>query len=133
MGKYVYPAIFTPEEQGGYSISFPDVEGCFTQGETLEEGLKMANDVLCLTLYGLEKDEKPIPAASEVNAVKHEKDEFVTLVACDTMVYRRYYEKKAVKKTLSIPSWLNELAEENHINFSSVLQAALKKQLHITD
>ena len=85
MAKYVYPAVFTPEEEG-YSINFPDLENCFTSAETLEEGMEMANDVLCLTLYGLEQDDKPIPPASTVNAVEHRPEEFVTLISCDTAV-----------------------------------------------
>ena len=131
MAKYVYPAVFTPEKEGGYSIYFPDIEGCFTQGEDLADGMAMAADVLCLTLYGLEEDGLPIPAPSAVNDISHSPDEFVTLVACDTIEYRKFYDNKAVKKTLSIPSWLNDMAERNGINFSGVLQEALKEKLNI--
>lgn len=130
MAKYVYPAVFTKEEVG-YSINFPDLESCYTSAETLEEGMEMANDVLCLTLYGLEQDGKPIPAASDMNTVAHCEKEFVTLIACDTLAYRKFYDNRAVKKTLSIPSWLNDMAERNGINFSGVLQEALKAKLNI--
>lgn len=130
MAKYVYPAVFTPEE-GGYSIRFPDLENCFTSAETLEDGMEMANDVLCLTLYGLEQDGKPIPAASAVNDVEHRPEEFVTLVGCDTVAYRRFFDNKAVKKTLSIPSWLNDMAERQGVNFSATLQTALRQELHM--
>lgn len=130
MAKYVYPAVFTPEEEG-YSINFPDMENCFTSAETLEEGMEMANDVLCLTLYGLEQDGKPIPAASAVNNVEHGPKEFVTLVSCDTIAYRRFFDNKAVKKTLSIPSWLNDMAERQGVNFSATLQTALRRELHV--
>jgi predicted RNase H-like HicB family nuclease len=131
MAKYVYPAIFTPEDVGGYSIRFPDLDGCYTQGEDLADGMAMANDALCLTLYGLEEDGKEIPPASRVNSVEHEPEEFVSLVACDTLEYRKFFDNKAVKKTLSIPSWLNDLAERNGVNFSGVLQEALKQKLNI--
>lgn len=130
MAKYVYPAIFTPEPEG-YSISFPDLENCYTSAPTLEEGMEMAADVLCLTLYGLEEKGKPIPAASDVRAVKTEGEEFVSLVRCDTIEYRRFYDNKAVKKTLTIPAWLNTMAERNGVNFSMVLQTALKHELNI--
>ena len=130
MVKYVYPAIFTPEPEG-YSISFPDLENCYTSAPTLEEGMEMAADVLCLTLYGLEEKGKPIPAASDVRAVKTEGEEFVSLVRCDTIEYRRFYDNKAVKKTLTIPAWLNTMAERNGVNFSMVLQTALKHELNI--
>ena len=130
MAKYVYPAIFTPEAEG-YSIRFPDFESCYTSAQTLEEGMEMANDVLCLTLYGLEEDGGAIPEASSVKAVQTEGEEFVTLVSCDTVAYRKFYDNKAVKKTLTIPAWLNTMAERQGINFSMTLQAALKHELNI--
>lgn len=130
MAKYVYPAIFTPEQEG-YSINFPDLESCYTSAPTLEEGMEMAADVLCLTLYGLEEEGKPIPVASDLRTVKTDGQEFVSLVRCDTIEYRRFYDNKAVKKTLTIPAWLNTMAERNGVNFSMVLQTALKHELNI--
>ena len=133
MAKYIYPAIFTPEEDGGYSVRFPDVDGCFTGGDSLAGAMEMANDALCLMLYDKEQSGAEIPAASSVPAVQTqaEGDEFVSLVACDTIAYRKFYDNKAVKKTLSIPSWLNDMAERAGINFSGTLQEALKQQLNI--
>ena len=130
MAKYVYPAIFTPEPEG-YSIHFPDLESCYTSAPTLEAGMEMAADVLCLTLYGLEEGGKAIPAASDPRDVKTEKPAFVSLIRCDTLEYRRFYDSKAVKKTLTIPAWLNTMAERNGVNFSTVLQTALKHELNI--
>lgn len=128
--KYVYPAVFTPEPSG-YSIHFPDLESCYTSATTLEEGMEMANDVLCLTLYSLEEKGVTIPSPSEVKSIPTEENSFVTLVSCDTLAYRKLYDNKAVKKTLSIPAWLNTMAERESINFSLTLQNALKSQLHI--
>lgn len=130
MAKYVYPAIFT-EEEDGYSVRFPDIDGCFTSGATLPEALGMAEDALALMLYDKEENGEAIPAASGVRSVQTEAGEFVSLVGCDTMAYRKRYGSKAVKKTLSIPSWLNEAAEASGVNFSNVLQDALKQQLHL--
>lgn len=130
MAKYAYPAIFTKEECG-YSIRFPDLEECYTSAMDINEGIEMAEDVLCLTLYWKEKEGSRIPASSGVNDVVHDKNEFVSLIACDTDWYRRFYDSKAVKKTLTIPGWLNDLAERNGINFSGVLQEALKAKLNI--
>lgn len=130
MAKYVYPAIFT-EDEDGYSVRFPDVDGCFTSGRSLQEALEMAEDALCLMLYDMEESGEGIPAASGVNNVQTEPGEFVSLIGCDTLAYRKRYGSKAVKKTLSIPSWLNEAAEKAGVNFSSVLQDALKQQLHL--
>ena len=133
MAKYVYPAIFTPEDCGGYSIRFPDIKNCFTDGNDLTDAMQQANDVVCLMLYDLEEAGATIPAASTVQELQAdlEQGEFVTLIACDTIEYRKFYDNKAVKKTLSIPSWLNDMAERAGINFSGTLQDALKKQLNI--
>ncbi|MCH5342799.1 MAG: type II toxin-antitoxin system HicB family antitoxin [Acetatifactor sp.] len=131
MAKYVYPAIFTPETDGRYSIVFPDLEGCYTCGDTLEDGIEMAEDALALVLYGYEKDHRPIPAPSKHDALILHDNQFVSYVACNTMAYRKKFNNKAVKKTLTIPEWLNEEATALGINFSQVLQDALKEHLHI--
>ncbi|MBQ8812946.1 MAG: type II toxin-antitoxin system HicB family antitoxin [Lachnospiraceae bacterium] len=131
MSKYAYPAIFTPEEDGGYSITFPDLEGCYTCGTDLRDGLEMAEDALALVLYGYEKEERTIPEPSSASAFALQEGEFVNYIACDTMHYRKRYHSKAVKKTLSIPSWLNEEALAMGLNFSQILQDALMKKLHI--
>lgn len=128
MAKYVYPAVFTPEEKG-YSIVFPDLEGCFTCGDSLQDGLEMARDVLALVLYGYEKEEKLIPKPTERNEIKVKKGEFVNYVMCDTMEYRKRFNNKAVKKTLTLPEWLNEEAMALGVNFSQVLQEALLQRL----
>ena len=132
MAKYVFPAIFTPEE-GGYTIVFPDVKNCFTEGNNLTEAMENANDILCMMLYDLERASKELPVASSVASIQAtiSGDEFVTLISCDTIEYRKFHHNRAVKKTLSIPSWLNEMAEKAGINFSATLQDALKKQLNI--
>lgn len=130
MAQYVYPAVFT-EEDCGYSINFPDLKNCFTSAETLGEGIKMAKDVLCLTLYEMEQAGEAIPVPSALRDVVTEENEFVNYISCDTIEYRKFFDNKAVKKTLSIPSWLNDLAERADINFSATLQAALKQQLNI--
>ena len=127
MSKYVYPAIFTPEKEGGYSIAFPDVEGCFTQGKDMADGIEMAVDALCLMLYDMEEREEDIPAASDIKMVKCEADEIVTLIACDTLEYRMFYDNKADKKTLTVPHWLNVMAERKGANFSAILQRGLKE------
>jgi len=129
--KYVYPAVFTEEKTGGYSVSFPDLKSCYTCGDNLQHALYMAQDVLCLSLYDMELAGKAIPAPSELKNIVTESDAFVSLVSCDTVEYRKFYDKKAIKKTLSIPAWLNTMAEQENINFSQTLQDALKKQLNV--
>lgn len=131
MAKYVYPAIFTKENSGQYYIVFPDFEACFTQGDDMQDGLFMANDVLCLTLYGMEENGESIPVPSDPLKIKAGDNEFITLVSCDTLEYRKFYDNKAVKKTLTIPAWLNTQAEKAGVNFSQVLQDALKERLKV--
>lgn len=132
MSKYAYPAVFTLEKDGTYSIIFPDLEGCYTCGDSLEDGIEMAEDALALTLYGYEKEGREIPKASVPTAITVSENEFVNFIACDTMAYRKMYNNKAVKKTLTIPEWLNEAATSMGLNFSQVLQEALisKIQMH---
>lgn len=125
MAKYVYPAIFTAESDGSYSINFPDLEGCYTCGDDLNDGMEMAKDALALVLYGYEVDGKKIPVPSKLSAFTTQDGSFVNYVACDTMTYRKMYNNKAVKKTLTIPEWLNEEATALGVNFSQVLQEAL--------
>lgn len=131
MAKYAYPAVFTPAEEGGYTVNFPDLEGCFTEGDDMAETLYMAEDVLALILYGYETDGRRIPVPSSPSSIKLEPGEFVNFVACDTLAYRKMYNSKAVKKTLTIPEWLNESATAMGLNFSQVLQEALMSKLNL--
>lgn len=130
MAKYVYPAVFT-EEDLGYSVNFPDLPNCFTSGQTLGEAIEMANDVLCLTLYEMEQAGESIPEPSGIRDIPVKEKEFANFIPCDTLEYRKFFDSKAVKKTLTVPSWLNDMAERAGINFSATLQAALKQQLHL--
>lgn len=131
MAKYAYPAIFTEEETGGYSVVFPDIDGCFTCGDTLPDAMEMAEDAMCLMLYDKEEDGEPIPPPSDIKSIQACTDGIVSLVCCDTIAYRERYDNRAVKKTLTIPNWMNTLAEAAHLNFSGVLQEALKEKLDI--
>ena len=131
MAKYIYPAVFTPEEDGKYSINFPDISGCYTCGDDLADGMEMAQDALALMITHLEDEKREIPTASSINSLSVTEDEFATYISCDTTVYRRLMNKTAVKKTLSIPAWLNDSAVAAGLNFSQILQDALKQQLNI--
>ena len=130
MSKYAYPAVFAKENEG-YSVSFPDIEGCYTCGAALPEAVQMAEDALCLTLYDMDEEGAAIPEPSDIRSIQSGTGEIVSLVCCDTLEYRKKYDKKAVKKTLTIPAWLNTMAEKQGVNFSTVLQKALKEQLSI--
>lgn len=126
MPKIYYPVIFHPEEVG-YSASVPDLEGCFTQGDSLEEALEMVQEAIGLYLDG----ETTYPEPSVPESIKTEDKDFMMVVAFDHLAYQKKHNKRAVKKTLSIPAWLNEEAEAAHLNFSRILQEALKLKLNI--
>lgn len=129
LSKYVYPAVFTPESEG-YSINFPDIPSCYTQGDNLEDGIQMAQDVLALTMYDYEINGKEIPKPSDIQSIQVTGDEFVSLVICDTVEYKKMHSNRAVKKTLTIPEWLNEEAIKADVNFSQVLQEALQEKIN---
>ena len=128
--KYIYPAIFKPDDEG-YSVYFPDLPGCFTCGDSLEEAIFMAEDVLPLYLLEAERSGDVIPKASDIKTIKTDASDFVSFVSADTKVYEKKYSNKAVKKTLTIPQWMNEAAEEKGINFSQLLQKAIREELNI--
>lgn len=126
MKKLYFPAIFHPEEEG-YSVSVPDLDGCYSQGETVAEAVEMIQDAVGLYLDGL----KEIPAPSRPENIKVSQPDFMMIITYDDLSYKRAHDTRSVKKTLTVPSWLNEAAEAEHINFSGVLQEGLKKRLHI--
>ena len=130
MSKYYYPAIFSKEGKG-YNVSFPDLEGCLTCGDDLKDALEMAEDVLSCYLCDLEIADKNIPPASNAESIKTKKDEFVNYIICDTDAYKRKYKTVSVKKTLTIPEWLNEAAIVRNVNFSQVLQDALMQKINL--
>ena len=129
--KMFYPAIFTPEDDGGFSVSFPDIEGCFTQGETIEEAYEMAFDALGLALSFLEDEKRVIPLPSAPNKSSLNENEFIVIIEFDMLEYQKKHNSKAVKKTLTIPQWLNEEATALGVNFSQVLQEALLAKIEL--
>lgn len=126
--KYVYPVLFT-RENDIYNVSVPDLPGCFTFGETLSEAIEMARDAICMWLCDAEDKGENIPKASLITNLSPQKDSFYNLIDADTLEYRKEHDNKAVKKTLTIPSWLNAKAEKEGVNFSQVLQDGLKRRL----
>jgi predicted RNase H-like HicB family nuclease len=125
----VYPAVFITEEVGGYSVLFPDLPGCQTQGDTMEEALAMASEVLGLYLESTERRKIAVSPPTKPQSIPLNPGEFISLISTDVS---KYYRNKSVKKTLTIPQWLNEQATQANVNFSQVLQNALKEQLHLS-
>lgn len=128
--KYIYPAIFTKEDDG-IVASFPDVDGVYTDGGTYEEAYANAEDALTLMLWDMEEEGREIRKPTPVNKLKIPADSSIALIKADTLAYRRMMDTKAVRKNVSIPYWLNELATKRNINFSNVLQNALMHELGV--
>ena len=130
--KYVYPAIFTPDDDG-FSIYFPDIGMGATQGDDIVDGLEMAHDFLVGAMIMLEDTDEDIPLPSNLSSLALSDGQFASFVSVDTTEHRRKTESKAIKKTLTLPSWLNARAEDAGVNFSQLLQKALKEELQIAD
>jgi predicted RNase H-like HicB family nuclease len=130
MNKLFYPAIFHVAEEGGFWITFPDLPECMTQGENMQEAYEMAVDALGLALVSREQEKQEIPPASDISHVFIGKDEYCVIVEFDMLAYKKRTNSKAVKKTLSIPEWLNEEAVALGINFSQTLQEALMQKIN---
>ena len=130
----IYPACFFIEENG-YSVVFPDLNWLATCGETENEAMSMAVDCLAGYLYTLKNDGEQFPAASAMKDVSLEKvakeldadttNAFVSMVSVDVAEYAKTHFEKSVRKTLTIPAWLNIAAQQKNINFSQTLQEAL--------
>lgn len=131
MKTYVFLAFFRRVTSGGFSIDFPDLPGCISAGDTVEEAMTMVREALSLHLFGLIEDNESIPHASDLLKIKQEKNAFLTLVEGRPDLIGEIIRNKAVKKTLIIPYWMNEEAERLHINFSQVLQDAVKEKIGI--
>lgn len=130
MAKYVYPAVFHPnEDDGSITVTVPDLPGCITEGKDLADAIYMAGDATAMWLWYAEDHKEDIPVPTQPPAVNA--PEFVNYVYADTDEYRRKNDARAIKKTLSIPNWLNTLAEQAGVNFSQVLQEALKERLDV--
>lgn len=117
---FVYPAIFHKDERE-YWVEFPDLEGCYSFGGSVNEAMESAQEALFGYIVTMLEQNRKLAAASDIQKLQAE-DGFLSLVSCDI---NQYKDTKAVKKTLTIPSWLNERAMAMGINFSQVLQEAL--------
>lgn len=130
MEKLFYPAIFHEAEEGGFWVSFPDLPECLTEGDDMQQAYEMAVDALRLSLTSRKAEGEPIPKPTEINKVDAE-DGILAVVEFDMMEYQKKHNSRAIKKTLSIPEWLNEEAVARGVNFSQVLQEALMLKLNI--
>ena len=127
MNKLFYPALFHKAEEGGFWISFPDFPECFTEGDDITQAYEMAVEALGLAVTSRKKEKEEIPAPTEIDKLSLE-DGILVIVEFDMLEYQKKHNSRAVKKTLSIPAWLNE--DAMGVNFSQVLQEALKEKIN---
>ena len=125
--KMIYPAVFYPysDNSGGYVVEFPDLPGCVTGGKNLEEAMEMAVDAASGWILDELEEGNPVPKASGYGEIVPKENGQVNMVLLDIDAYAERYGEKAVRKNVTIPAWLNTLAEKQRINFSQVLQEAL--------
>lgn len=133
MAKYLYFALFELESNGQVLIEFPDLPGCISCGDDISNALYMAKDALEGYLLVLEDEREEIPVPTKATELKVPVGKMAVPIEVNTDLVRLQLENKAVKKTLTIPQWLDELAKEKNVNFSHVLQDALKRHLGIED
>ena len=131
MDRMFYPAVFHKAEEGGFWVTFPDIPECMTQGEDMQQAYEMAFDALGLSLTAMEAEGAAFPSPSKPEEVQVE-DGILVVIEFNLAEYRRKNCSRAVKKTLSIPEWLNEAAMRENINFSQTLQEALMVKLGIS-
>ncbi len=129
--KKVYPIVLTPESEG-FSVYIPDFNAN-TQGETMMEAIEMARDAIGILGIDLEDENRDLPESSDVKQISAKPNDIISLVDVDFTEYRRKNEMRTVKKNCTLPGWLSYEAEKANVNFSAVLQAALKTELHLTD
>lgn len=127
--KLLYPAIFTPFEEGdGFTVEFPDLPGCVTEGDSMIEAIDMAQDAASGWILGELEEGNSFPSASDHKSIKPPKGSFINLIVLDMDAYAEKYGSKAVRKNITIPAWLNTYGEKNNINFSKVLTDALMEK-----
>ena len=130
MNKLFYPAVFHRAEEGGFWVSFPDFPECFTEGDDMTRAYEMAVEAMGLALVSRKEEGEEIPSPTEIDKVDVEEGT-LAIIEFDMLEYQKKHNSRAVKKTLSIPEWLNEEATAMGVNFSQVMQESLMSKLVI--
>lgn len=126
--RYIYPAIFSYADDG-ISVSFPDLPGCLTAGNNDEEALLMGKEAMALHLFGMEEDQETIPDPTPTQDLKVESHQAAILMEVWMPPFRHEMRNQSIKKTLTIPRWMDDIAREHNINYSHLLQDALSDHL----
>lgn len=125
--KLLYPAIFTPAEEGGYTVMFPDLPGCITEGDNLIEAIDMAGDAASGWILGEIEAGNTYPAASLGNNVIVPKGSLLNLIVLDIDSYSEKYGTRAVRRNITIPAWLDTYVQKNNLSLSRIVQENLLK------
>lgn len=125
MAEYVYPALFHPNEDGSFTITYPDLPGCISEGKSLGNAMYMAQSALTQWMEYLTEKKQEIPNASALKDIKTAPGEFANLIRADVK------DGRAVKRTVSIPKWMDDKVVEAGLSLSRVLQDALKEKLNV--
>ena len=123
--EYIYPAIFEKNNDGSFTITYPDLPGCITEGKTLGNALYMAQNALTQWIEFLLEEQEEIPPPTDIDDLSPSSNQFVNLVKADIR------DNRAVRRTVSIPKWLDTQAADAGISLSKILQDALKEKLHV--
>ncbi len=125
MAEYVYPAIFHSNEDGTYTITYPDLPGCISEGKTLANAMYMAQSALTQWMEYCTDKKQEVPRASAIQDIETKENEFVNLIRADVR------ENRAIKRTVSIPKWMDDKVAETGLSLSRVLQDALLQKFHV--
>ena len=128
--KYVYPALFVKEDES-IIVTFPDLEDTFTNGATMQEAFENAEDVLNLMLWNREEEKDDIPMPSSPEQITVPQEATLAMIKADTLAYRKLHDQKTIRRSITIPSWLDTLARERNINFSQLMQNAIRRECGI--
>lgn len=125
MAEYVYPAVFHPNSDNSFTITYPDLPGCISEGKSLGNAMYMAQASLTQWIEYLIDKKQSIPSASDLKSIALSPEDFVSLIRADIK------DGRAVKRTVSIPKWMDDKVIESGLSLSRVLQDALKERLNI--
>lgn len=131
MLNLTYLAVLEPDESGSYSVFFPDLPGCFTWGKSIDEAQRMAVEAASLHVYGMECDHEEIPNPSTSLSKEDTDGNIVVSVTIHPDLFRMKKDNERVKTNTTIPLWLKRIAEEQKVNYSRILEAALIDYLQI--
>ncbi len=131
MLNLTYLAVLEPGEDGSYSVSFPDLPGCFSYGDNLAEAQRMAEEAASLHVYGMERDGDEIPTPSLNLSREVTNGNVVMPVTIHPDLYRAKRDNERIKTNITLPAWLKRIAEEQKVNYSRLLETALIDYLQL--